>query len=170
MKIILAPAVSLLNRLTYPQKYVVMGGVTAVAILWILFQLFTSMTADIAHMRAELTGVKTLHKTQTLIRALQIHRGSSNAVLSGNTKMESTRAGRNQEIGDLIGHLDTDLAGSALVRREDWKKLRAVEDHLKLTQGDRRKLTHPSRRPEGALVCDRQRFLLFGFSSFSFLS
>ncbi|WP_374602354.1 methyl-accepting chemotaxis protein [Niveibacterium sp.] len=124
MKALFGPAISLMNRLSYPKKYLVMGSMTSLAILILMFHLFTSLSASIRSSRDELAGLERLQVTQKLIRALQIHRGSSTAVLSGNKALEETRAAREKEIGELIGSLDKALAELPIGKGPAWQSVK----------------------------------------------
>lgn len=46
MKALFLPAIKLMNRLSYPRKYMLMGGMTSLALSILLFHLFVSMSAD----------------------------------------------------------------------------------------------------------------------------
>ncbi|WP_374512513.1 methyl-accepting chemotaxis protein [Niveibacterium sp.] len=124
MKALFGPAITLMNRLSYPKKYLVMGSMTSLAILILMFHLFTSLSASIRGAREELVGIERLQDTQKLIRALQIHRGASTAVLSGNKALEDTRAGREKEIGELIASVDKALDDRALGKGPAWQSIK----------------------------------------------
>ncbi|WP_374403337.1 methyl-accepting chemotaxis protein [Niveibacterium sp.] len=124
MKALFGPAITLMNRLSYPKKYLVMGSMTSLAIVILMFHLFTSLSASIRDSRSELIGLERLQETQKLIRALQIHRGASTAVLSGNKALEETRAGREKEIGELIGSLDKALAEQPIGKGPAWQSIK----------------------------------------------
>ncbi len=124
MKALFGPAITLMNRLSYPKKYLVMGSMTSLAILILMFHLFTSLSSSIRGAREELVGIERLQDTQKLIRALQIHRGASTAVLSGNKALEDTRAGREKEIGELIASVDKALDDRALGKGPAWQSIK----------------------------------------------
>jgi len=140
MKALFGPAITLMNRLSYPKKYIVMGSMTSLAILILLFHLFSSLSAAIRDSRGELVGVERLQETQKLIRALQIHRGASTAVLSGNKALEETRAGREKEIGDVLANLDKAFEDRALGKSPGWQ---AIKDKWGQLRGNWAQSTPP---------------------------
>ncbi|MCX9155985.1 methyl-accepting chemotaxis protein [Niveibacterium sp. 24ML] len=131
MKALFRPAISLMNRLSYPGKYLVMGSMTSLAILILLFHLFVSMSGEIRHANSELQGLERIQETHKLIRALQIHRGASTAVLSGNKALEETRAAREKEIGEMLGVIDQAIADRPIARTEPWPGIKAKWDQLR---------------------------------------
>lgn len=131
MKALFRPAITLMNRLSYPGKYLVMGCMTSLAILILLFHLFMSMSGVLRHAREELQGLERIQETHKLVRALQIHRGASTAVLSGNKALEETRAAREKEIVELLGVIDKAIADQAIARTEAWSGIKSKWEQLR---------------------------------------
>ncbi|GAA5173845.1 HAMP domain-containing methyl-accepting chemotaxis protein [Niveibacterium umoris] len=131
MKAVFRPAIALMNRLSFPKKYVVMGTMTSLAILILLVHLFQALYGEVRDTRNELQGLAYLQDTQKLIRALQIHRGASTAVLSGNKALEDTRAGKEKEILELLARVDQGLAATQMGKGESWQGIKGKWEQIR---------------------------------------
>lgn len=124
MKTLFRPAVWLMNRLSYPAKNLLMGTLASCAVLFLLVSLYSAMSDVITYSRGELEGLANIRQTATLIRALQIHRGASTAVLSGNVGLETARAKQEQALADLTPKLDALFTAHPGPSNTAWKKVK----------------------------------------------
>lgn len=99
MQALFAPAVALMNRLSYTRKFAVMGALSLVAIGVLLFNLFTVLDGVIRKSETELRGVAAMKPASRLVQFLQQHRGLSSGVLNGNAAMKERRVAKEREVG-----------------------------------------------------------------------
>ncbi|MCE1242712.1 methyl-accepting chemotaxis protein [Oryzomicrobium sp.] len=123
MKTLFGPAVWLMNRLPYPRKFLLLGGVVSVAVLLLLANLYTTLNGVIDLSRNELGALDTLRTSQTLVQKLQQHRGMSSAVLNGNEAMKADRAAKEGEVSAAFERTGQAL-GERLAGDPDWQKLK----------------------------------------------
>ncbi|WP_334158822.1 methyl-accepting chemotaxis protein [Oryzomicrobium sp.] len=123
MKTFFGPAVWLMNRLSYPRKFLLLGGVVSVAVLLLLFNLYSTLNGLIDLSRRELTALDTLRQSQSLVKLLQQHRGLSSAVLNGNEAMKDARAAKEAEVGEALVRTEGAL-GPGLAGEEGWRQIK----------------------------------------------
>ncbi|KFB67741.1 methyl-accepting chemotaxis protein [Candidatus Accumulibacter vicinus] len=121
MKFLYAPAVALLNRVGYTQKFAIMGALALVAISVLLVNLYQSLHRVIDTSRRELAGIEVQKPINRLVQHLQIHRGLSSGVLNGNDEMKAPRAARQDEVNQALKMLEGRLPAE-LTASDTWKK------------------------------------------------
>ena len=72
-----SPAVSVLNRVGYTQKFAIMGALALVAIMVLMVNLYQSLHRVIDSSQQELAGLEVIKPIARLVQHLQIHRGLS---------------------------------------------------------------------------------------------
>ncbi|HNN46675.1 MAG TPA: methyl-accepting chemotaxis protein, partial [Azospira sp.] len=75
MQALFSPAIAIMNRLRFTQKFGLMGLLMAVAVVVLVGSLYRALDANIQSSRAELQGIAVIKPTQKLIQFLQQHRG-----------------------------------------------------------------------------------------------
>jgi len=123
MQALFAPAVALMNRLSYTRKFAVMGALSLVAIGVLLFNLFTVLDGVIRKSETELRGVAAMKPASRLVQSLQQHRGLSSGVLNGNAAMKDRRVAKEREVGEALQALAPHMP-PALVEGEAWQRVR----------------------------------------------
>lgn len=88
---ILAPGVALMRRLRLPMKLGLIGLALFVPLMLLLSLSLRSGLADIATARSEHEGVLAARQILDLAEAVQVHRGLTNRVLSGDTGAAAAR-------------------------------------------------------------------------------
>lgn len=83
MKKIFTPAIHLMNNLSYSYKFIVLGGLSLVALLMVSVSLIISLSGSINIANQQLLGLNQAQKSSSLIQSLQKHRGISAAVIAG---------------------------------------------------------------------------------------
>jgi methyl-accepting chemotaxis protein len=156
MRALINPAIALMNRLSYPRKYALMGLMMLVAVLTLLYHLYSSLNAVVVSTQAEREGLAVVESTQKLVRALQIHRGSSVAILSGNATLGEVRAEREREVADLLGKIDGALAGRRIKSAAVWERSKA--QWAELRGGWRGLSASDNLAKHGALIADVLEF------------
>ncbi len=130
MRALFAPAVLLMNRLRFSQKFLLLGVVVFAALLWLMVQVFSSLSAQIRSSRLELQGLDTLDLAVKAIHNLQQHRALSSAVITGEQALAEPRAKKEAETTAALEALNAALPASTSagevwkIAREDWENLR----------------------------------------------
>ena len=130
MKALFAPAIALMSRLRYRNKFLLLGAAVGVVIAVLLYTVFVNLSRDIKVAEDELAGLQMLKPMNRMVQFMQQHRGLSSGVLNGNEAMKDKRAAKEKELADAV--LATDAALSGKLRdlpawkaiRDDWEAIR----------------------------------------------
>ena len=131
MQAIFAPAVAVMNRMRFTQKFGVMGLLVMIAIGVLFYNLYAVLDDNIKSSRAELAGIEVIKPMQKLVQAMQQHRGMSAGVIAGNEAMKERRATKEKEISEVVqqvsGKMKPALAGGEKWKGivEEWKQIAA---------------------------------------------
>jgi diguanylate cyclase (GGDEF)-like protein/PAS domain S-box-containing protein len=77
------PAINLMNNLSYFRKFIVLGGLSLLALLIVSISFIGHLSVAISTANQQLSGLSEAQKTSRLIQSLQQHRGISAAVIAG---------------------------------------------------------------------------------------
>jgi len=124
MRTVFAPAIVLLNRLGYRGKFSLMGILALVASAVLVWNLYQSLHRVIDSSRLELAGVQVIKPLTRAVQHLQVHRGLSSGVLSGNEEMKERRAARQGEVSAALRAVGEGLS-PGLAASDSWKKILA---------------------------------------------
>ena len=122
MKTLFAPAIALLNRVGYTKKFAIMGVLALLAIAMLLLNLYQSLHRVIDSSQRELAGIEVIKPIARMVQHLQIHRGLSAGMLSGNEAMKDKRAAREKEVSAAFKAVEASLV-SELATSAAWKKV-----------------------------------------------
>ena len=89
MHMLLAPAVALLNRLSFRGKFAVIIFCVLIALASLGGSLGTTLWSEIRHTRNEQAGVAALVPTLHAVQMIQQHRGQMVSVLSGKPELKA---------------------------------------------------------------------------------
>jgi len=90
MKVIFNPAIALMNRLSYPAKFFLLGASITAVMLVLLVTVFVNLSKDISTAAHELSGLQMLKPMNRMVQFMQQHRGLSSGVLNGNEAMKDS--------------------------------------------------------------------------------
>ena len=130
MRFLFIPAISLMNRLRYVARFVLLGIVGFIAVALLLLQLTYKLNESIAATRAELQGLQTVKPLQKLIQAMQQHRGLSSGVINGDASLAPKRAGKEKDVADALAAVEKSLSG-ALAQAPEWTALKGDWEQLR---------------------------------------
>jgi len=82
VKALFNPAINLMNNLSYFRKFLVLGGLSLLALLIVSISLITHLSESITTANQQIEGLSQAQKTSRLIQLLQQHRGTSTAALA----------------------------------------------------------------------------------------
>jgi methyl-accepting chemotaxis protein len=120
MNALFTPAIVLMNRLRYPQKFALLGAVALVAILVLQVSLYRELNKVIEPSRQELVALAVIKPMHELIAGMQQHRGLSAGVLGGNEALKERRTGKGKEVTDLFGKLESKIP-AGVKASEQWR-------------------------------------------------
>ncbi len=120
MNALFTPAIALMNRLRYPQKFALLGAVALVAILVLQVSLYRELSKVIEPSRQELVALSVIKPMHELISGMQQHRGLSAGVLGGNDALKDRRMGKGKEVTELLAKLETKMPAS-VKDSEQWR-------------------------------------------------
>ncbi|HYR05720.1 MAG TPA: diguanylate cyclase, partial [Gallionella sp.] len=130
MQAFFSPAVTLMNRLDVTRKFVLLGLMSLVAIVVVVYSLFASLDRVINFSQRELKGVELIKPFPRAVRMLQQHRGLSAGVLGGDKDMRDSRASTEREAVEALNKIwekpfpVTASSESLQHIRTDWERLR----------------------------------------------
>jgi methyl-accepting chemotaxis protein len=119
MYTVFAPAIALMNRLRFTQKFMLIGSVVIALVVLLFVQLFNTLTGTIQSSQKELAGIALSRDYFALVAETQRHRALSSAVLNGNTAMQSQREGRVEAIRHHRAAVEAGLIAT-LKNRDEW--------------------------------------------------
>jgi methyl-accepting chemotaxis protein len=130
---ILAPATQLMNQLTYPKKFGLVGSLCALVLALLTYQLAMTWAGDIEAARVELVGVEYVKGLRVVIQLLQEDRGLANGFLGGNAGMQSKLLDKQTEVARAITAMDQidGRFGKSLKTAKSWESIKADWDSLK---------------------------------------
>jgi methyl-accepting chemotaxis protein len=138
--IVFTPAVRLMNRLRFAQKFLVIGIIAVIATAVVLVQLFSTIIGELRATERELAGLEAIRPVVRLINDLQQHRGLSNGVINGNAELAPRREQKEKDVAESFARAASSLPsdpgadGRWAEAQKTWEALR--KDGLDLTAGN----------------------------------
>ena len=128
----LAPAIGLMNRLTYPGKFAVTGLLAFVSVSILVVALAANLYESIRLARNELAVTELIRPLQKQIQLTQEHRGISAAFLSGDASMKQKLELKQAEVNAAVKTTDEIEArhSTLLGSRAEWRAIKADWDLL----------------------------------------
>lgn len=132
MNRILFPAVGLLNRLNYLQKFALIGILCFLPVGLAVQLLISDINREIAFARKEMQGVRYIDQVRQLLESMQRHRGEVNAFLLGDPSFSGQITQTERAIDEAIlsiDRVDGELGGVLLTEdrwtgiKEQWTAL-----------------------------------------------
>lgn len=131
MQALFSPAVSLMNRLRYTSKFLLLGLTMGVVLLVLLFTVYVNLNRDIQTASNELAGLQMLKPVNRMAQFMQQHRGLSSGVLNGNEAMKEKRAAKEKEVADIVAASEAALPHK-LRDSANWKKIRQDWEEIRI--------------------------------------
>jgi PAS domain S-box-containing protein len=126
MKNLFKPAITLMNRLKFPQKMAVVACIFSLPLAVFLYLLITEINTGIHLAKKEQQGVVFTQYIAKMLKDLQQHRGMSNALLRGDASFKERIKLKSADIKEDIRAIDMadDRFGESLRTTDQWKKLK----------------------------------------------
>jgi methyl-accepting chemotaxis protein len=129
MQSIFRPAITLMNRLRYQRKFLLLATAVGAVMAVLLFTVYSNLNHDIEVAEQELAGLQMLKPMNRMTQFMQQHRGLSSGMLNGNEAMKEKRAGKEREVTAALAAtaeaLSPGLRDSATWKsiHEDWQAI-----------------------------------------------
>jgi methyl-accepting chemotaxis protein len=130
MQVLFSPAVSLMNRLRYNSKFLLIGVAMIAVVATLMVTVFSQLNRDIDTARNELAGVQILKPMNRMVQYIQQHRGLSAGLLGGNEAMKDKRSAKEKEVQDALAATEAVLA-EKLRQMPAWQKIRTDIETLR---------------------------------------
>ena len=124
MKILLAPAVLLMQRLRLLPKFALVALVFIAPLLLTASLLFAELNKSLASAEQERVGVRTVQQLEDVMQLLQTHRALRHMQLSGNTDAASAAHKVQTAIDGKIAALDAFSNAAGFGVADEWKAIK----------------------------------------------
>ncbi|WP_155522760.1 methyl-accepting chemotaxis protein [Salisediminibacterium selenitireducens] len=133
MSVLLKPVEGLMNRLTYPEKFVLIFLLFFVPIIGSMGFILYSTQSEIDTVNHELTGLESTVKIQALIQNVQQHRGLSANYLGGNEGALTAMTDKQDEIAGRIADVNEVMEENRILEghQAEWQGLTDTYEALK---------------------------------------
>lgn len=120
--------VSLMNRLSYPQKFAVISVLPVLLFTVIVFLMTSKINAEIDVIQKERAGLEYMSPLRELLENTQKYRGLSNAYMNGNTAVKDELESVFSQININIQEVDrvNQKLGAVLVADKQWDKIKNI--------------------------------------------
>lgn len=130
MKLLFSPAELLMNRLSYPIKFGVLGLLVFLAFASLMLTLAGQLNRTIERAESELVATALARPLSSLIELTQQHRGVSAMLLGGNTAMADRRSALQTRVDTALVEMSQALAEDKRDTRE-WQAIGRDWDGIK---------------------------------------
>ncbi len=130
MQAIFTPAIALLNRWGYTRKFTLLWLLSMIAIAVVVYSLFVSIERIIHPSQRQLEGIVLVKPISQAVQAVQLHRGISAALLSGNETMRDRRTAQEKAVAAALNTMEEKLP-AALSSGEDFQLIKANWEQLR---------------------------------------
>lgn len=130
MKLLFSPAELLMNRLSYPIKFGVLGLLVFLAFASLMLTLAGQLNRTIERAESELVATALARPLSSLIELTQQHRGVSAMLLGGNTAMADRRSALQTRVDTALVEMSRALAEDKRDTRE-WQAIGRDWDGIK---------------------------------------
>lgn len=131
--LLFSPAVRLMNRFNYTERFMIFGILSLITISIVISTLFIHLTETIKLLEKELTGIVLVEKVSKNIQLLQQHRGLSAGLLTGVQSMKNDKLKKAEQFKIALNIVDNKLPAPSRLKSA-WIDIKSASDNL-LTQG-----------------------------------
>ena len=110
MKILFSPAEGLMNRLSYPIKFSLLGLLALIVFSSLILSLAAQLNSTIERSQNELVATALARPLLKTVEYAQQHRGLSSMLLSGDTQVMAQRSEREVSVDEALRQLERGLA------------------------------------------------------------
>ena len=130
-RILLNPAITLMNRMTFSKKFLLLGLITLTAVLITIYGLYSNLNQTINSSQRELEGLKIIRPVIKAVQLVQQHRGLSAGSLSGIRGLELALSEKSSDVEIVFSELNahfpanTKQNDSWRIISTEWKKIQS---------------------------------------------
>lgn len=124
------PAITLMNKLRYPHKLMVLGMIYIVAVTVLFFSLYTNLSRDMYSSRRQLEGLALIKPVSRTMQFMQQHRGLELGLIDGSESMRKAHNAKENDINAALDELERQLP-SDLSSGEEWKNIKTHWEGLR---------------------------------------
>jgi len=132
MKTLFLPAIRMMNTLSFPRKFVVLGGLSLISLMIVSVVHMLHMSETINTATQQLKGLKQVQATSQLIQSLQLHRGASAGVIAGVRNNTNKQLVANEDTRKHIATVN-ELLPTELKESKEWATINARWKYLNVT-------------------------------------
>ena len=130
MKKALLPAISLMNKLRIPQKFMGLALIFLFAVAGMGYSLYAHLNQVIQVSRDELVGISLIKPLNRTMQLLQQHRGLSNGLLSGNAAIGDARSRVEREAQTSFSETSARLSPHPALH-DEWRRIETAWEDLR---------------------------------------
>ena len=128
---VFSPGMWLMRKMRFGAKLGILSAVMLLPLLFIAWQLIHRTVEDRAVTRAEVVGLGSIEQIGNVIRLVQVHRGQTAMLLSGNAGVQSARDQTRLALKEAQDRLVRQLADNTVVQPPaEWSALQSRLDGL----------------------------------------
>lgn len=133
MRRFFAPALFVMNRLTYSRKLILIGLLFTIPMVVMMYMLIAEMNKEIDFAEKEQIGVKYVKSVKGFLADVQKHRGMANTFLMGDESFKERMIAQQSQIEKQIERIDQldQQYGSTLKTTNRWNSLKKQWKYLK---------------------------------------
>ena len=129
MKRLFSPAITLMNRLSYTGKFMVLWLIYLIAITVVMHNLYESLNQVSRTSQLELKGIALIKPISITVQFMQQHRGLSAGVLSGIKEFRNARAAKLIDTTTAFYALKN-LLPTRLILSDEWLRIEIIWNRL----------------------------------------
>lgn len=126
---IFSPAITLMNRLDVTKKFLVLGLMSLIAIVVVVYNLYINLDGVIRTSQRELEGIALVKSISQSLQTVQLHRGLSSLLLGGDITIKDKRATRAIDVAEKLKAIDIKLPFE-LASSKNWSRIKVDWEHI----------------------------------------
>jgi methyl-accepting chemotaxis protein len=157
---LMRPGLAVMQRFSMPAKLISLVTILLIPAVIVSFHLFESIYGNIREARSEVSGLRVVSAATKTVLLLQLHRGQTNLMLSGQTDLATARSETQRKLAAAVGVLDASIADAPGLKLDlIWKDLRGSIDALSRSdkEGDRQSIF----AAHTATIANLQKLIIF---------
>ncbi|OGS94261.1 MAG: hypothetical protein A3H31_03885 [Gallionellales bacterium RIFCSPLOWO2_02_FULL_57_47] len=124
------PAISLMNKLRYTHKFMVLALIYLIAVTVVFYSLYTNLSREIYRSQRELEGLALIRPVARTMQIMQQHRGLELGLIGGKESMRTAHDAKENGIDAALAELERQLPAD-LSSGVDWKNIKAGWESLR---------------------------------------
>lgn len=124
MRMLFSPAIALVSKLRFAQKFILIACILAIPTLFMLTRIVVNFNNELMTIENERVGLQYANAMRDVVNQLQRHRGLTTAFLQGKTDFAPAITESEQKLKTAIDQVKTQVDAAPLTNVvEKWQKL-----------------------------------------------